>query len=92
MYSKLLMCHLVFCKFYNIFLELVLIGSNKIISIIALTKHIMLDFKHNLQALINGEVTYLTEKFTKFCTYGTRKRKNYFEMEQEIFGVLDSSK
>ena len=91
MYSKLLMCHLVFCKFYNIFLELVLIGSNKIISIIALTKHIMLDFKHNLLSLINGEITYLTEKFTKFCTYGTRKRKNYFEMEQEIFGVLDIS-
>ena len=91
MYSKLIMCNLIFSKFYNNFLELVLIASNKIISIIALAKHIMLDFKHNLLSLINGEITYLTEKFTKFCTYSTRKRKNYFEMEQEIFGVLDSS-
>ena len=90
-YSKLLVCHLIYSKFYNNFLELVLIASNKIISIIALAKHIMLDFKHNLLSLINGEIKYLTEKFTKFCTYGTRKRKNYFEMEQEIFGVLDSS-
>ena len=89
-YCRFIMNQFIYSKFYNFFLEHVLTKHNKIISIIALTKHLMLDFKKNLKDLNDGKIDYLTDKFSKFCTYGKRKRKNYFEMEQEIFGALDS--
>lgn len=89
-YCRFIMNQVIYSKFYNCFLEHVLVKYNKIISIIALTKHLMLNFKQNLKDLNAGKTDYLTDKFSKFCTYGKRKRKNYYEMEQEIFGVLDS--
>lgn len=81
--------HLIFNKFYKDFLERVLQKHNKILSIMALTKSIMLKFEHYLDALINNEIEYLTDKFSRFCTYEKRKRKNYYEMEQTTFENLN---
>lgn len=88
-YSKLIMCNVAFSKFYNPFLTPVLEASEKYLSIIALTKHLAQDFKYNLELLNAGKTNILIEKFAKFCTYCKRKRKNYLEMEDDIFDILD---
>ena len=89
MYCRLIINEIIYTKFYNVFLELVLTTHNKIISIMALTKHLMIDLSQNLKDLKNGKIDYLITKFSKFCTYDKRKRKNYFEKEQDIFTILD---
>ena len=89
MYSKLIMSVITYTKFYNSFLTPVFEASGKLLSILSLVKHLSLDFKHYLKLLIAGKTETLIYKFAKSCTYDKRKRKNYLEMENEIFRYLD---
>ena len=88
-YCRFIMNQLIFTKFYKDFLERVLKKHDKIISIMALTKRLMLRLEHYLLALINDETEYLIETFARYCTYEKRNRKNYYEMEQSIFENLN---
>lgn len=88
-YCRFIMNQLIFTKFYKDFLESVLKKHNKIISIMALTKRLMLRLEHYLLAFINNKTEYLIDTFARFCTYEKRKRKNYYEMEQAIFESLN---
>lgn len=88
-YCRFIMNQLIFTKFYKDFLECVLKKHDKIISIMALTKRLMLRLEHYLLALINDETEYLIETFARYCTYEKRNRKNYYEMEQSIFENLN---
>lgn len=88
-YCRFIMNQLIFSKFYNDFLERVLKRHDKIISIMALTKRLMLSMEHYLLALINNETDYLIDTFARFCTYEKRNRNNYYEKEQEIFKNLN---